>query len=168
MPTALWNAKGTDVTKNSILDVKGDLRSAHDYSYYYRYFSNWTSFKIHFSNHSRVQIFLLDFFFVSNSIITLYDVQKDIYAISSLLLIFATIKLYIQTFYLLYFLEGILRREQFEIISDTHEYLRNITEYNPSEICIRVTQPLIKNIKYKLYQTLSEIVFKTIFLWIVN
>ena len=90
--------------------------------------------------------------------------QKDIYAISSLLLIFATIKLYIQTFYLLYFLEGILRREQFEIISDTHEYLRNITEYNPSEICIRVTQPLIKNIKYKLYQTLSEIVFKTIFL----
>ena len=36
MPTALWNAKGTDVTKNSILDVKGDLRSAHDYSYYYR------------------------------------------------------------------------------------------------------------------------------------
>ena len=35
------------------------------------------------SNHSRVQIFLLDFFFVSNSIMTVYDAQKDIYAISS-------------------------------------------------------------------------------------
>ena len=30
----------TDVTKNSILDVKGNLQSARHYSYYYRYFSN--------------------------------------------------------------------------------------------------------------------------------
>ena len=47
-----------------------------------------------FINHSRVQIFLLDFFFVSNSIMTVYDAQKDIYAISSSSIIFAAIKLY--------------------------------------------------------------------------
>ena len=47
-----------------------------------------------FSNHSRVQIFLIDFFFVSNSIITVYDAQKDIYAISRSSIIFAAFKLY--------------------------------------------------------------------------
>ena len=47
-----------------------------------------------FINHSRVQIFLLDFFFVSNSIMTVYDAQKDIYAISSSSTIFTAIKLY--------------------------------------------------------------------------
>ena len=52
------------------------------------------------SNHSGVQIFLLDLFFVCNSIMTVYDAQKDIYVILSLSIIFAAIKLY----KLLYFL----------------------------------------------------------------
>ena len=50
-------------------------------------------------NYSRAQIFLLYFFFVSNTIMTAYE--KDIYAISSSSTIFAAI-------FLLYFQERIL------------------------------------------------------------
>ena len=76
----------------------------------------------------RVQIFLLHFFFVSNFIMTVYDAQKDIYAISSSSIIFAAIKLYKLSVIKLYKLRFFAQcfdcaaaREQFEIISDTHE-----------------------------------------------
>ena len=76
----------------------------------------------------RVQIFLLHFFFVSNFIMTVYDAQKDIYAISSSSIIFAAIKLYKLSVIKLYKLKFFAQcfdcaaaREQFEIISDTHE-----------------------------------------------
>ena len=76
----------------------------------------------------RVQIFLLHFFFVSNFIMTVYDAQKDIYAISSSSITFAAIKLYKLSVIKLYKLRFFAQcfdcaaaREQFEIISDTHE-----------------------------------------------
>ena len=76
----------------------------------------------------RVQIFLLHIFFVSNFIMTVYDAQKDIYAISSSSIIFAAIKLYKLSVIKLYKLRFFAQcfdcaaaREQFEIISDTHE-----------------------------------------------
>ena len=115
--SCLWNCWGGLVPHNIQSPVDWCHKELHlrccgkrevclcHYPYYYHYFSNWTSFKIHliwahlkfhyklfrFSDHSRVQIFLLDFFFVSNSIMTLYDAQKDIYAISSSSIIFAAI-----------------------------------------------------------------------------
>ena len=58
-----------------------------------------------FINHSRVQIFLLDFFFVSNSIMTVYDAQKHIYVIFRSSIIFAAIKLYKRLLYFTFWKE---------------------------------------------------------------
>ena len=59
---------------------------------------------------------------------TVYDTQKDIYAISSSSIIFAAIKLYKLSVIKLYKLKFFTQcfdcaaaRKQFEIISDTHE-----------------------------------------------
>ena len=59
---------------------------------------------------------------------TVYDAQKDIYAISSSSIIFATIKLYklsvIELYKLKFFTQSFdcaAARKQFKIICDTHE-----------------------------------------------
>ena len=74
-----------------------------------------------------------------------YDAQKDIYTIFSS----STIKLYKISVIKLYKLKFFTQcfdcasaRKKIKITSDTHEsYFGNITEYNISEICIRVTRP---------------------------
>ena len=125
------------------------------YSYHYRYFSNWNSFKTHLIwAHLKFRYRLLfcstsaaipepKFFSSTFSLypIPLWQRMKNTYMLFLFRQRFLPPFFYFQerTLSSVFWLRSILK--QFKIISDTHEeYFGNISEYDILEICIREVQ----------------------------